>query len=148
MLQFFFRRQTSNIFILFDFTFQENMAFLLIYWMPYYFTLNNFKDSSIYILIVFPVFTSVGSFVFNLMVNKCCPSYDSIATCILMVLSFCASLAMCFIGTDPQDVFLYLALVSAFLSLPYSKVCSTEISDRVQNAKENYIAVNGMRIFR
>lgn len=127
------------------------MIFIIIYWMPYYFTLINFKTSSVYILIVIPIFSSIGSFIFNLMINKCCPSSNSLMTSALMVLHFVAFLAMCFLGTDPEDVFLYfvlLALGSAFLALPYSKSCSTEISDRVQNSKENYIVINGMKIFR
>lgn len=151
MLQFFFRRKTSNMLVLFDFMFQSNMTFLLIYWMPYYFALINFQASSVYILIVMPIFTGLGSLFFNFLVNKCCLPSNSVVTSILMVLHFLAFLAMCFLGTDPEDVFLYfvlLAIGSAFLALPYSKVCSTEISDRVQNSKENYIAVNGMRIFR
>ena len=138
MFEFFFQRKTSNMLVLFDFMFQESMTFLLIYWMPYYFTLINFNASSLYILIVIPISTGVGSFIFNFLVNKCCPSLNSIVTSMLMVLHFITFLTMCFIGTDPEDIFLYfvlLALGSAFLSFPYSKSCSTEISDRVQNSK-------------
>jgi predicted MFS family arabinose efflux permease len=104
------------------------MLFILIFWMPYYFTLVEYDSASTYILIVMPFSMAIGSLILNYVVNHFFSHLNSTVTTISMILQFIAFTCLIFLGTDPERVALYfvlLALGNAFIAFPYSKACST-----------------------
>ena len=146
----FFQRRTSNILLLFDYCFLDNQTSSIVYWAPFYFMQLEFGYDATWMVFSYSIGTSLGSLTINPLL-KFFPKIASPTTIILLMLECTCFLIVYFVEKDIENLGAFIALfglASVFLISPYSRSASTEVGDRVENDKENYLVINFMRVVR
>ena len=146
----FFQRKGSNVILLFDYCFLDNQTSSIVYWAPFFFMKMGFGYNATWMVFSYSVGTSLGSLTINPLL-KYFPRIASVATVILLTLECTCFLIVYFIEKIEEHLGAFIALfglASVFLISPYSRSASTEVGDRVENDKENYLVINFMRVVR
>ena len=146
----FFQRKGSNVVLLFDYCFLDNQTSSIVYWVPFFFAQEGFGFDSTWMVFSYSIGTSIGSLTINPLL-KFYPGAAPIATIFLLLFECCCFLAVYFIERDHESLGVFVALygiAAICLISPYSRSASTEVGERVENDRENYLVINFMRVVR
>ena len=94
--------------------------------------------------------TSVGALIINPLL-KFFPNKAHATTVFLLFLESCCLSSVFLIEKDPKNLGAFIVLfgfASVLLISPASRSASTEVAERVENDRENYLIVNFMRVIR
>ena len=134
-----------------DFCFQENLIFIFLLWCPYFFIHHDFSYfNTTLIAMTFPVATALGSLVINPLLSDQ-RDHTGRRTIGLVIMEYLCFLSCLFIEVDEKNLLYFIVFFGLgfiFYMVPYSKSTTTEVSERLQNGKEQYLMINFMRIMR
>ena len=146
----FYQRKGSNVLLLFDYCFLENHISSIVYWSAYFFAAEGLGFDATWILFTYSIGNSIGSLTINPLL-KCFPNIASTATVIFLTLECGCLVGVLFIERKVENLGLFIVLfglASILLISPFSRSVSTEVAERVESDRENYLVLNFMRVIR
>ena len=107
---------------------------------------EGFSFQASWIVFSYSVGTCLGSLLINPLL-RCFPKAASVITIILLILEFCCLFVVYFIDKEEENLryfILLFGLVAVFFISPFSRSASSEVTDRTENERENYLVINSM----
>ena len=146
----FYQRKGSNIILLFDYCLLDNQTLLIVFWVPFFFEKEGLGFDATWILFSYSIGTSMGALIIN-PILKIFPEKAHATTVFLLFMESCCLCSVYFIERDKQNLGIFIilfGLASIMLISPSSRSISTEVVERAENDRENYLVVNFMRVVR
>lgn len=111
---------TKYTLLIIDFSLKATFYYNILLWFPYYFTALNFPFEASLISIVFPIFTIIGSYIFELAMLKYEP-WSGVAANFCLGLSVVVSIIMLYYGTLEQTseimkIYIFLSAIQGFFA--------------------------------
>ena len=136
--------------LLFDYCLLDNQTSSIVFWVPFFFEKQGFGFDATWMVFSYSIGTSIGALIINPLL-KFFPEKASPATVFLLFIECCCLFSVFLIEKDKENLGAFITLfgfASILLISPASRSASTEVAERVENDRENYLVVNFMRVVR
>ena len=133
-----------------DFIFQENLIFVFLFWVPYFFMKEGFGQKAAILGLCHPTGCFIGSLLLSPLVSLC-SSYTHIITCIFVSMKMLLIISLFFVNVSVENFPVYLLIFGTLFTLhivPYSKESTNEVTEKTINSEEKYLILNFMRLAR
>ena len=144
-----YKRQKSNVLLCIDYCFQDNLLFVFLFWVPYYFMKEGFAEKAALIGICFPAGSLIGSLALTPIVALCERYAAFITSFLFLKVPIFASFFFIQPTVDNFAIYAILFLVTFTLQIvAQSRLSTTEVTEKSANYEEKYLAMNFSRFIR
>ena len=119
-------RKKSNILFSLDYCFMENIIFIEVFWITFYFVTKGYVDNIAGLSSIYPFSIILGSFTL-IPLFSFCQFKKSLLTSGLLVANFLIMLSFIFLNSEKSNLVYYIIgffLYNYFLIYPYSRIVS------------------------